>query len=402
MANPHSNALNQGRSLPSPRSLRCSPPLALASLLIALASCATTPPVPPKAPVQAPGNTAAAAVQTQDAVRQARVEGAQWIQGAVDLEVVDGIVLAIHGGAGTILREDMTPELDQAYREALAGALLAGYQVLSNGGDSVAAVEAALRPMEDSHLFNAGRGAVLNDDGEVEMDASIMVGQSGMAGAVAGARTTRHPISLARKVMDESPHVLLSGPGADVFGTEQGLETKERAWFVTPHRKEQLRLLKAKEERRIASAGLNIDDHKFGTVGAVALDERGHLAAGTTTGGMARKAWGRIGDSPIIGAGTWASDATCAVSCTGHGEFFIRKAIAHQIHSRMAFGGAGIGGAARATVLEELPKGGGSGGCVALDAKGRMAAPFTTPGMYRGWIDSEGRVTVRIHADERR
>lgn len=401
MTLPHRTDSSLGRPVSSPlgRSLG----FALASLLGSLlGSCAGSTLTPQLPRAQAPAPAAAVEVLAQDAKARPRVVATESTSGAIDLEVVDGIVLAIHGGAGTILRENMTPELDQAYRAALAGALLAGYQVLSNGGDAVAAVEAALRPMEDSALFNAGRGAVLNDDGEVEMDASIMVGQSGMAGAVAGARTTRHPISLARKVMDESPHVLLSGPGADVFGSEQGLETKERPWFVTPHRQEQLRILKAKEERRVASAGLGINEHKFGTVGAVALDERGHLAAGTTTGGMARKAWGRIGDSPIIGAGTWAADATCAVSCTGHGEFFIRKAIAHQIHSRMAFGGAGIGGAARATVLEELPKGGGSGGCVALDAKGRMAAPFTTPGMYRGWIDSEGRVTVRIHGDERR
>jgi len=366
--------------------------VAACALLAALAGCAQ-PAAIPAARTSAP-NGLESSIPTES-IRLQAVQN-------VDLEVVDGIVLAVHGGAGTILRESMTPELDEAYRAALEDALLKGYAVLQSGGDAVDAVEAALRPMEDSPLFNAGRGAVLNDDGEVEMDASIMVGRSGMAGAVAGAHTTRHPISLARKVMEKSPHVLLSGTGADTFADEQGLEAMERSWFVTPHRVEQLRLLKAKEERRIASAGYGPNDHKFGTVGCVALDGNGHLAAGTTTGGMARKAWGRIGDSPIIGAGTWAADATCAVSCTGHGEFFIRKAIAHQIHSRMAFGGAGIGGAARDTVLEELPKGGGSGGCVALDARGRMAAPFTTPGMYRGWIDAEGRVTVRIHGDERK
>ncbi len=320
------------------------------------------------------------------------------------LEVVDDIVLAIHGGAGTIRRDVMTPELDAAYRAALAGALLRGHRVLANGGRAVDAVEAALHPLEDSHLFNAGRGAVLNDQGTVEMDASIMVGRSGMAGAVAGVTTVRHPISAARATMEETEHVMLSGAGADRFAAGQGLEAMPPAWFVTPHRERQLKLLQEKDPAKVSQSGEALalgPDHKFGTVGCVALDAEGHLAAGTSTGGMARKAWGRIGDSPIIGAGTWADDRTCAVSCTGWGEFFIREAIAHQIHARMLFGGAGIGAAAAQTVLGELPKGGGSGGCVALDSQGRLAAPFTTAGMYRGWVDRQGRVTVRIYGDER-
>ena len=324
---------------------------------------------------------------------------------APELEVVDDVVLAIHGGAGTIRRDVMTPELDAAYRAAISDALLRGHRVLADGGRAADAVEAALHPLEDSHLFNAGRGAVLNDEGRVEMDASIMVGRSGMAGAVAGVTGVRHPISAARATMEKTEHVMLSGAGADRFATEQGLEAMPPEWFVVPHRVRQLELLQSDEPTKVGQTSHDRalgPDHKFGTVGCVALDREGHLAAGTSTGGMARKAWGRIGDSPIIGAGTWADDRTCAVSCTGWGEFFIRKVVAHQIHARMLYGGAGIEAAAGQTILEELPKGGGSGGCVALDSQGRLAAPFTTPGMYRGWVDAQGRVTVRIYGDERR
>lgn len=319
-----------------------------------------------------------------------------------DMEVVPDVVLAIHGGAGTILRENMTPEMDQRYRQALTQALEAGYAALEAGGDALDAVEAAIRPMEDSPLFNSGRGAVLNDEGEVELDASIMDGAEGLAGAVAGARTPRHPITLARRVMNESPHVLFAAEGADRFAEAQGIETMEAAWFVTPRRADQLKRMQARDASSTADLARRPVDEKFGTVGCVALDGDGHLAAGTSTGGMARKAFGRVGDSPIIGAGTWAADATCAVSCTGHGEFFIRLAIAHQLHARMLFGDQGLPQAAREAVLEELPALGGSGGCVALGAEGTLVAPFTTAGMYRGWVTRDGVVTVRIHGDERR
>lgn len=319
-----------------------------------------------------------------------------------DMEVVPDVVLAIHGGAGTILRENMTPEMDQRYRQALTQALEAGYAALEAGGDALDAVEAAILPMEDSPLFNSGRGAVLNDEGEVELDASIMDGAEGLAGAVAGARTPRHPITLARRVMNESPHVLFAAEGADRFAEAQGIETMEAAWFVTPRRADQLKRIQARDAGSTADLARRPVDEKFGTVGCVALDGDGHLAAGTSTGGMARKAFGRVGDSPIIGAGTWAADATCAVSCTGHGEFFIRLAIAHQLHARMLFGDQGLPQAAREAVLEELPALGGSGGCVALGADGTLVAPFTTAGMYRGWVTRDGVVTVRIHGDERR
>ncbi|MEM1453246.1 MAG: isoaspartyl peptidase/L-asparaginase [Planctomycetota bacterium] len=360
-------------------------PLALLTAAL-LAACS--------APGEGPSGAPSGAVSTSESRVQPGAATA-----SSDLEVVDGVVLAIHGGAGTILRKNMTPETDAAYRAALEEALKAGYAVLAAGGSSLDAVEAAIAPMEDSPLFNAGRGAVLTDDGHAELDASIMSGANGMAGAIAGARTPRHPLAVARSVMETSPHVLLSGAGADRFAGERKHETMDPAWFVTPRRSEQLRKMKAKDD------GASLDalgpDRKYGTVGCVAVDGEGHLAAGTSTGGMARKAWGRIGDSPLIGAGTWADDRTCAVSCTGHGEFFIRKAIAHQLHARMLWGGADLEAAARGAVLEDLPIGGGSGGCVALDADGRMVAPFTTPGMYRGWVDADGNVTVRIHGDER-
>lgn len=372
----------------------------LAGVLVApallLAACAS--PVATPAPAALPPASLATAA--------APSAGAPAAPRPTAIEVVDDVVLAIHGGAGTILRENMTPELERAYRAKLAEALLAGHGVLARGGSSLDAVGAAIAPLEDSHLFNAGRGAVLNDEGEVELDASIMDGASGMAGAVAGVRTVRHPVQLARRVMDDSEHVLLSGAGADAFAETQQLEREDPDWFVTPHRRRQLELLQAKAADEFAAADRPGDpallrNARYGTVGCVALDRAGHLAAGTSTGGMARKAFGRIGDSPIIGAGTWADDRTCAVSCTGWGEFFIRRAIAHQIHARMLYGGAGIEGAAHGAVMEDLPRGGGSGGCVALDREGRLAAPFTTPGMYRAWIDAQGRMTIRIHGDER-
>ncbi|MDA1265546.1 MAG: isoaspartyl peptidase/L-asparaginase [Planctomycetota bacterium] len=305
------------------------------------------------------------------------------------------VVLAIHGGAGTILRENLTAEAEAAYRAALEHSLRAGHAVLEAGGSAMDAVEAAILPMEDSPLFNAGHGAVLTHEGHCELDASVMDGASGGAGAVAGVRTVRHPIRAARAVMERSPHVLLSGAGADTFAGEQGLEQVDNAYFETERRRRQL-------ERAIAAQarGEDLGTLKFGTVGCVALDQAGHLAAGTSTGGMTNKRWGRIGDSPIIAAGTWADDDTCAVSGTGWGEFFIRAAVAHDIHARMAYGGLTLAEACDQVILEDLTAAGGSGGVIALDHAGRVAAPFNTPGMYRGWIDAEGRVEVHIYGDE--
>lgn len=294
-------------------------------------------------------------------------------------------VLVLHGGAGTIDRDAMTPELEAAYRAALEEALRAGHAVLSRGGRALDAVEAALLPLEDSPLFNAGHGAVLTADRVCELDASVMDGATGLAGAVAGVRTVRHPIRAARAVMEHSEHVLLAGAGADAFAREQGLEQVDNAWFQTERRRQQL-------EQALA-------DDKFGTVGCVALDQEGHLAAGTTTGGMTAKRYGRVGDSPIIGAGTWAEDGVCGVSATGWGEFFIRGAVASTVAARMRFGGASLAEAAHATIHGDLTSRGGTGGIVALDADGRVAAPFNTPGMYRGWITAEGEATVMIWTD---
>ena len=294
-------------------------------------------------------------------------------------------VLVLHGGAGTIDRDAMTPELEAAYRAALEEALRAGHAVLSRGARALDAVEAALLPLEDSPLFNAGHGAVLTADRVCELDASVMDGATGLAGAVAGVRTVRHPIRAARAVMEHSEHVLLAGAGADAFAQEQGLEQVDNAWFQTERRRQQL-------EQALA-------DDKFGTVGCVALDQGGHLAAGTTTGGMTAKRYGRVGDSPIIGAGTWAEDGVCGVSATGWGEFFIRGAVASTVAARMRFGGASLAEAAHATIHGDLTSRGGTGGIVALDADGRVAAPFNTPGMYRGWITAEGEATVMIWTD---
>ncbi|ARA92056.1 beta-aspartyl-peptidase [Rhodothermaceae bacterium RA] len=317
------------------------------------------------------------------------------------------ITLVVHGGAGTILRENMTPELEAAYRAALAEALRVGYAVLSEGGRSLDAVEATLRVLEDSPLFNAGRGAVFTNDGIVELDASIMDGATRGAGAVAGVRHVRHPITLARRVMEASSHVMLVGDGAEVFAREQGLEMVPNTYFHTERRRQQL---EAAQQGGSATGALHAPAvpagdametvHKFGTVGAVALDRQGNLAAGTSTGGMTNKRWGRVGDSPIIGAGTYADNATCAVSATGHGEYFIRGVVAHDIAALMAYGGRSLQEAADHVILEKLGAAGGTGGVIALDREGHVAMPFNTPGMYRGVVDASGTVRVYIYRDE--
>ena len=310
------------------------------------------------------------------------------------------VVLAIHGGAGTILRKNMSAENEAAYRAKLEEALRAGYAMLEGGGEALDAVQAAILVMEESPLFNSGHGAVLTSAGTCEMDASVMRGDTGMAGAVAGVTTTRNPILAARAVMEHSPHVLLSGPGADTFAREQGLEQVPNEFFQTDRRLQQLEKWR---ERKSATGSLSEawegkPDERHGTVGAVALDREGHLAAGTSTGGMVGKLWGRIGDSPILGAGTWAADHTCAVSGTGWGEFFMRGTIARDVAALMEFGGLDLEQAARRVVRTQLTEKGGTGGVIALDGQGRVSAPFNTAGMYRGWIDQKGRVEVHLYA----
>ncbi|MGH1345674.1 MAG: isoaspartyl peptidase/L-asparaginase family protein [Nannocystales bacterium] len=304
--------------------------------------------------------------------------------------------LVIHGGAGTIDPRALSAADELEYRNTLTRALDAGYAVLDRGGPSLDAVESAILILENSPLFNAGKGAVFTHDGRNELDASIMDGASGKAGAIAGVQRVKNPIRAARAVMEASPHVLLSGPGADAFAADQGLELVEPNYFRTQMRWDQLQRALTKGTVELDHGGTD----KFGTVGAVAVDQHGHLAAATSTGGMTNKRWGRIGDSPVIGAGTYARDASCAVSATGHGEFFIREAAAHSVCARMEYGGATLGDAARAVVFEQLEPIGGTGGVIALDARGSMAAPFNTPGMYRGHRFSDGSTGVFIWDDE--
>lgn len=309
-----------------------------------------------------------------------------------------GIAMVIHGGAGTITRAEMTPEVEKEYRAKLEEALVAGHAVLTRGGSSLDAVVATIRIMEDSPLFNAGKGAVFTHAGTNELDASIMDGATLSAGAVGSVSIIRNPITAARAVMEKSPHVMMIGRGAELFATEQGLEIVDPSYFWTERRWKQLqtRLTKA------ASASDRQPREYFGTVGAVALDSRGNLAAGTSTGGMTDKRFGRVGDSPIIGAGTWARNATCGVSATGHGEYFIRYAVAHEISALIEHAGLSVREAADRVVMKTLKDAGGEGGVIAMDAKGNIAMPFNSEGMYRGYIRGDGKPRTFIYGDEQR
>jgi beta-aspartyl-peptidase (threonine type) len=301
--------------------------------------------------------------------------------------------LAIHGGAGVIERGKLSREREIAYRAGLNAALAAGQKVLAAGGSSLDAVEATIRVLEDDPMFNAGKGAVFTADGRNELDASIMDGASRKAGAVAGVTRTRNPISLARAVMEKSPHVLLAREGADQFSVEQGLAQVAPDYFRTEERWQQLL-----DWRRDHAAQLD-PTHSRGTVGAVALDVNGHLAAGTSTGGMTGKRWGRIGDSPLIGAGTYAVDGNCAVSGTGSGEYFIRESAARQLCDRIAWHREGVQTAADATI-ESIGRIGGDGGVIALDGAGNIAFAMNTSGMYRAWVTSRKPAGTAIYSDE--
>lgn len=311
--------------------------------------------------------------------------------------------LVIHGGAGVIERADLSADDEAGIRADLDAALDAGQAVLSSGGSALDAVTAAVKVLEDSPRFNAGKGAVYNAVGEHELDASVMEGHSRRAGAVAGVRTIRNPVELARRVMDDSPHVMLMGDGAEKFADEQpDIIRVPNDWFDTPHRYEQLQRAQAREAAERA-AGLeteaeNLRGKYFGTVGAVALDAQGHIAAATSTGGMTNKRWGRVGDSPIVGAGTYANDH-CGVSGTGWGEFFIRAAVAHDICARMAYRGDSLETAANAVIMDVVPGLGGDGGAIAIDRDGNIAMPFNTSGMYRGWVKPDGSRGVAIFRD---
>jgi len=300
----------------------------------------------------------------------------------VNKPVVYGLV--IHGGAGTITKKNMSLEKESAYRDKLTEALAAGFEILEKGGSSMDAVETTIRIMEDSPLFNAGKGAVFTNAGTNELDASIMDGSTLQAGAVAGVKTIKNPISAARKVMEETWHVMLAGDGADYFAKEQGLEIVNNDYFYT--------------ERRWKALQKAQDAEKYGTVGCVALDRNGNLAAGTSTGGLTNKRWGRIGDTPIVGAGNYANNQTCGVSGTGQGEYFIRGNMAFDVSALMNYSSLSVEQAAR-QVIDKLSGRGGRGGLIAMDKNGNIAMPFNTEGMYRGYYLNGSKPVIKIYND---
>jgi len=301
------------------------------------------------------------------------------------------LAIAIHGGAGVISRDQLGPDQGASYLQGLEEALDAGYAVLESGGSSLNAVITAVRLLEDNPLFNAGRGAVLNHEGRAELDASIMWGKDLSAGAVSGVQRIRHPIELARRVMENSPHVMLYGAGAEEFAATQGLEFVDNEWFITPTRRRQLeRVLRGATQPRQELSGL-------GTVGAVAVDAAGNVAAATSTGGMTNKRWNRIGDAPIIGAGTYANNQSCAVSATGHGEYFIRSVVAYDVCALVEYRGLSLAEAADEVVQKKLRARGGEGGIIAVDPLGNVVLEFNSPGMFRGLRDSSGQRDVAIY-----
>lgn len=318
------------------------------------------------------------------------------------------ITLVIHGGAGTITKASMTPEKEKAYKEALNLALQTGYDILKKGGTSLDAVEATVRVMENSPLFNAGKGAVFTNEGKNEMDAAIMDGKTMNAGAIASVTNIKNPISAARAVMEKSEHVMMIGAGAEKFAKEKGLEIVDPSYFYTETRFKQLQNIKDKEKTELdhssdttgtsSTENIYVEGKKFGTVGAVALDAYGNLAAATSTGGMTNKRYGRVGDVPIIGAGTYADNNTVAVSATGHGEYFIRSVVAHDIAALMEYKNYTVKKAANEVVMDKLVKRGGEGGVIALDKNGNFAMPFNSAGMYRGYIKN-GKSEVAIYKE---
>ncbi|HVF30303.1 MAG TPA: isoaspartyl peptidase/L-asparaginase [Pyrinomonadaceae bacterium] len=313
----------------------------------------------------------------------------------------------IHGGAGVITRGTLTPEREKEFRAKLEEAVLAGYKALQAGKSGLDAIEIAIRMMEDSPLFNAGKGAVFTNDGKNELDASIMNGKTLAAGAVAGLHHVKNPITLARAVMEKSPHVMMVGDGAEKFAKEQGIELVDEKYFWTQHRWDALQKILEQEKQKSATpkpkgSGQNLAElpsNKFGTVGAVALDKNGDLAAGTSTGGMTNKKYGRVGDAPIIGAGTYANNESCAISATGWGEFFIRIGVARDICALMEYRALPIQNAADIVIKQKLQKLGGDGGIIGLDKFGNIAISFNSEGMYRAYISSDGKPVVEIYKD---
>lgn len=309
--------------------------------------------------------------------------------------------IAIHGGAGTILKDDMTPELEQAYMQGLEQALDAGYAVLEEGGLAVNAVKAAIVVLEDNVLFNAGRGSVFTKKGLQEMDAAIMDGQNLLAGAVAGVRNVRNPIELAMEVMLHSNHVFLSGKGANDFAIKQGLKLEPDEYFFSQFRYDQWKSIRDSDNYSLDHTHQELEelmrDKKFGTVGAVACDSNGNVAAATSTGGMTNKKYGRIGDSPLIGAGTYANNGSCGISCTGHGEMFIRAVAAHDVSCLMQYKGYTLEQACEEVVMGKLLALGGEGGLIGVDKEGNAAMVFNSAGMYRAMRSSDGQKEVAIY-----
>ena len=318
-------------------------------------------------------------------------------------------VLVIHGGAGTILKSQMTPEKEKAYQQGLNDALQTGYDILSKGGTALDAVEASIKVLEDNPLFNAGKGAVFTNEGKNELDASIMDGKTLKAGAVAGVTTIKNPVTAARAVMDKSEHVMMAGKGAEKFAAQQGCTIVDPSYFFTEDRWKALQKAKADDSLKSIHGDsvkpkallkqVSNSDYKYGTVGCVALDMQGNLAAGTSTGGMTNKKFGRIGDSPVIGAGTYANNATCAISCTGYGEYFIRLVMAKSVSDKMELAHQNLAGAANEMIMHKLGELGGDGGLIAVDKDGNIAMPFNTSGMYRGYMTSDGKKEIKIYKE---
>ena len=309
--------------------------------------------------------------------------------------MMKNISIAIHGGAGTILKESMTPEKEQGYRSSLQNSLDAGYRLLEEGCTAIEAVEMAVASLEDSPLFNAGKGSVFTSEGTHEMDASIMDGSSLEAGAVSSISGVKNPIQLSRMVMEQSDHVFLTGKGAEEFAKQMKCEFRDEKYFYDEFRHKQWLEIKDSDKFQLDHSGKK--EQKFGTVGAVALDEYGNIAAATSTGGMTNKKYGRVGDSPMIGAGTYANNKTCAVSCTGSGEFFIRAVVAYDISCLMEYKGLTLADACQEVVQNRLKKINGDGGLIAIDAKGNITMEFNTEGMYRGRKNAHGINEVSIY-----
>lgn len=308
----------------------------------------------------------------------------------------NNIAIVIHGGAGTILKENMTEELENAYKEKLEEAITVGYNILKNGGSSQIAVEETIKIMEDSPLFNAGVGAVLTNDERVSLDASFMRGSDLNAGAIAGSSYVKNPITAAIAVMEKSPHVFLTSDGADDFAIENGIDTVPNNYFITERRLNSLRRVKNSNETTFIDPIIN--DSKYGTVGCVAIDKNGNISAGTSTGGTTNKKWGRVGDVPVIGAGNYANDKCCGISATGWGEHFIRNVVAYDIAAQIIYKNEELVNASKIT-LDKVKSTGGDGGIIALDKMGNIAMEFNTAGMYRASVDTDGNLTIKIYKD---